>query len=282
MQIEQKLLTELYKIAQHASKQILKIYDTTFAVDSKKDHSPITAADMAAHKVIYENIRKLTPNIPILSEESDAISYAERSNWTCYWLVDPLDGTREFIKRNDEFTVNIALIENHQAIIGLIYIPVTGICYYATNSLGAYKISANGNRQKIKTKKSSADHIVIASSRSHEKMRQKLLIKLLNATKISTEIITMGSSLKFCLIAEGKADIYVRFGPTSEWDTAAAQCIVEVAGGQVTDMQSKQLRYNTKNSLINPDFLAIADKSFCWDQILTAKIKQQILSTPDS
>lgn len=282
MQIDQKLLAELHQIAKRASEQILKIYDTTFTVNNKEDSSPVTAADIAAHKVICKSLSKLTPDIPILSEESEAISYTERRNWTCYWLVDPLDGTREFIKRNDEFTVNIALIENHQTKIGVVYIPVTGICYYATHSLGAFKIGADGNTQAIKTKKSTAEHIVLARSRSHEKMKQQLLTKLLNATKINTEIITMGSSLKFCLIAEGKADIYPRFGPTSEWDTAAAQCIVEVAGGQVTDMQFKPLRYNTKTSLINPDFLAIADKSFHWDQILTPDIKQKILSTPNT
>lgn len=281
MHIDQKLLDELHQIAKRASEQILKIYNTAFTINSKEDCSPVTAADIAAHKIICKSLSKLTPDIPILSEESETISYAERRNWTRYWLVDPLDGTREFIKQNDEFTVNIALIENHQTKIGVVYVPVTGDCYCATNSLGAYKISSNGDIQKIKTKKSSADHIVLASSRSHAQMRQKLLAKLLNAEKINTEIITLGSSLKFCLIAEGKADIYARFGATSEWDTAAAQCIIEVAGGQVTNMQFKPLLYNTKNSLINPDFLAIADKSFHWDQILT-KIKQEILDTPNT
>ncbi len=264
MEIDQTLIEEICQIASNAADCILEIYDTDFTVENKEDHSPLTAADMAAHNSICTALTKLTPEIPVLSEESSALPYTERCLWSRYWLVDPLDGTREFIKRNNEFTVNIALIENGQSILGVITVPVTGVCYYAAASLGAFKISADGITESIKVKKSEPNKIIIAGSRSHGSEKQQALIDRLGGA----EIIAMGSSLKFCLVAEGRVDIYPRFGLTSEWDTAAAQCIVEEAGGCVVDMNFKPIRYNTKDSLLNPEFLVIADQSFDWKHYL--------------
>ena len=264
MEINQKLIEEICQIANNAADCILKIYDTDFSVESKDDHSPLTAADLAAHNTICTALAHLTPDIPVLSEESSELPYSERSLWSRYWLVDPLDGTREFIKRNGEFTVNIALIEDGQPDLGVIYVPVTGVCYYAAKSLGAFKTNARGITESIKVKTSEINKITIAGSRSHgNKKQQTFFARLGNA-----EIMAVGSSLKFCLVAEGKVDIYPRFGLTSEWDTAAAQCIVEEAGGCVVDMNFNPIRYNTKDSLLNPEFLVIADPSFNWKQYL--------------
>ncbi len=264
MEINQKLIKEICQIASNAADCILEIYDTDFSVESKDDHSPLTAADLAAHNTICTALENLTPDIPVLSEESSEIPYAVRSQWSRYWLVDPFDGTREFIKRNGEFTVNIALIENGHPSLGVITVPVTGVCYYAATSLGAFKTNVDGITESIKTKISELNKITIAGSRSHGGEKQQALVDQLD----DAEIFAIGSSLKFCLVAEGKADIYPRYGLTSEWDTAAAQCIVEEAGGCVVDMDFKPLRYNTKDSLLNPEFLAIADQSFNWKQYL--------------
>lgn len=254
------LTTEILNIAQQAGEKILEIYDTDFSVENKQDNSPLTAADMAAHKVICEKLNVLTPNTPILSEESATISFAERQNWHQYWLVDPLDGTREFVKRNGEFSVNIALIEGHQSILGVIHIPVSGISYSASLNNGANIHNGDNSTAPISVRKTVSDRITVAGSRSHGNEKQKAFINKLDAP----EILAIGSSLKFCLVAEGKADIYPRFGPTSEWDSGAAQAIVEEAGGLVVDMNFEQLKYNTKDSLLNPEFLVIADSEFDW------------------
>lgn len=264
MQINQQLVERICQISKQAGARILEIYDTNFTVDSKADNSPLTAADIEAHNIICASLKELSPELPVLSEESMAIPYDQRQKWQHYWLVDPLDGTREFIKRNGEFTVNIALIENHQTKLGVVYVPVTRTCYYAASSLGAGKINATGLTESIQTKSSCTNKIIFAGSRSYNHAKQQALVEQLD----NAEIITTGSSLKFCLVAEGKVDIYPRFGFTSEWDTAAAQCIVEEAGGCVVDMQFNPLRYNTKDSLLNPEFLVIADPSFKWQHYL--------------
>lgn len=261
------LVPEILDISVQAGKKILEIYDTDFTVENKKDNSPLTAADMAAHVCICESLKALNPTIPILSEESAAISFAERSSWQQYWLVDPLDGTREFVKRNGEFSVNIALIEGQRSILGVIHIPVTGVSYSASLNNGANIHQGNNLTTSISVKKTIANKITIAGSRSHGNQKQKAFIKKLE----QPEVLSIGSSLKFCLVAEGKADIYPRFGPTSEWDTGAAQAIVEEAGGIVVDMNFKRLEYNTKESLLNPEFLVIADQTFGWEQYINNK-----------
>ena len=257
------LVNDILKISKQAGEKILEIYDTDFSVTNKDDNSPLTSADIAAHKTICAGLKSLNPEIPILSEESSRLDYAERKKWHQYWLVDPLDGTREFIKRNGEFSVNIALIEGNKSIMGVIHIPVSGDSYSATINNGSYKYS-NNVKTKINVKQTDNKDITIAGSRSHANKKLKIFIDRLD----SARVLSIGSSLKFCIVAEGKADIYPRFGPTSEWDTAAAQCIVEEAGGIVVDTEFRPLLYNTKVSLLNPSFIVIADRNFNWDQYL--------------
>ena len=256
-----KLTDAAALIAQAAAEKILEVYATDFSIRNKSDKSPLTKADLAAHEVICTGLARLTPDIPILSEESADIPYSTRKTWEQYWLVDPLDGTREFIKRNGEFTVNIALIRDNYPVAGVIYVPVKHLCYYAATSEGAYKTGINEAPVRIRAKTTKADSLVVAGSRSHGNKRQEEFLRKLGN---NVETIAIGSSLKSCLVAEGIVDVYARFGPTSEWDTAAAQCIVEEAGGIVTDLDLTRLRYNAKDSLINPDFLVIADRTFDW------------------
>ena len=262
--MSQTLINDVIAIARLAGEHILEIYNTDFDIEKKADNSPLTQADMAAHNTIVEGLEKLTPDIPVLSEESADIPFTERATWNKYWLVDPLDGTREFIKRNGEFTVNIALIENHEAILGVIYTPVTGVTHFASRGNGAFKISAAGETRQIKTRRKTHDKSIVAGSRSHRGDSLEAFLARIG----DYDIISMGSSLKSCLVAEGAADIYPRLGPTSEWDTAAAQCIVEEAGGIITQTNRQPLRYNTKESLLNPHFLVIGDPDFDWTQYL--------------
>ncbi|WP_455211794.1 3'(2'),5'-bisphosphate nucleotidase CysQ [Kaarinaea lacus] len=255
-------LDAVIDIARDAGKKILDVYITDFDVAQKHDNTPLTEADMAAHKKIVSGLQELDCDYPILSEESSHIGFSERSQWTTYWLVDPLDGTREFIKKNGEFTVNIALIHEHKPILGVIYVPVSGDCYFAAKTFGAYKRLRNQEAVAIHTRNKPRNMTIVAGSRSH---RGDSLNEFLN--KIGKyDIVSMGSSLKSCLVAEGKADIYPRLGPTSEWDTAAAQCIVEEAGGKILDLHMQPMRYNTKRSLLNPYFLVIGDTEFDWAQ----------------
>lgn len=258
--LTQDLMASLISLAQDAGQRIIDIYQTDFDVTHKSDQSPVTAADFAAHHAILAGLNILTPELPVLSEESEEIPYQVRAGWDTYWLVDPLDGTREFIRRNGEFTVNIALIHCHRPVLGVIYAPVSGLCYYACEGQGAYKLPEGGTPQRIRTRSSRQRDITIAGSRSHP---GSLLPRFLSNLK-DYRIIPMGSSLKSCLVAEGRVDIYPRLGPTCEWDTAAAQCIVEEAGGLLTDTSLRPLRYNTKDSLLNPHFIAFGDPSYNW------------------
>lgn len=258
------LLQDVIRIADEASKAILQVYNSDFAITHKDDDSPLTAADLASHETIVRGLTSIAPDIPILSEESASLPWSDRKKWQTYWLVDPLDGTREFIKRNGEFTVNIALIHEHQPVLGVVHVPVSHCCYYATVKGGSYK-QMNGTVQDLHVRKTVTDHFIIAGSRSHGSDLQK---KFFDSLGPQTETIIVGSSLKFCLLAEGLLDLYPRFGPTSEWDSAAAQCVVEQAGGLVTDFQFQPLRYNTKDSVLNPDFLVIADPQFDWNSRL--------------
>lgn len=261
----EQLLPAINEISLRACDAILAVYNSEFTVEHKDDKSPLTAADMASHHSICNDLRALTPDIPILSEESAELPYAERKTRETYWLVDPLDGTKEFIKRNGEFTVNIALIHRNKPILGAVFVPVSRTGYFASIDTVACKISNGSAAIPIQTKRTDPDQIIVAGSRSHGNDQQDRFLESLGA---GAEILTIGSSLKFCLLAEGKIDIYARFGPTSEWDTAAAQCVVEQAGGMVTDMQFRSLQYNTKDSLLNPDFLVIADRNFDWKPLI--------------
>lgn len=258
------LLPEVVAIAHAAGRRILEIYATDFTVTDKDDASPLTAADMAAHHAIVDGLTRLTPGVPVLSEESASIPYAERARWQDYWLIDPLDGTREFIKRNGEFTVNIALIHEQVPVLGVVQVPVSGLCYFARVGGGAFRQMPNRAAEPIHVRRLDAGPVVVAGSRSHRGESLDRFLERLGPH----EIISMGSALKSCLVAEGKADIYPRLGPTSEWDTAAAHCVVVEAGGALTDTQLQPLRYNTKESLLNPHFLVFGDTGHDWAQYL--------------
>jgi len=254
------LIQEIVAISQRAGKAILHIYDQNFEVEHKDDASPLTQADLASHRLIRDALRELTPEIPLLSEESSAIDYASRASWDEYWLVDPLDGTKEFIKRNGEFTVNIALVRGHHPVMGVVHVPVTGVTYWGSEGSGARRAEADGQARAITTRRPSADPAVVVGSRSHANPVLERHLAGLG----SYELVSMGSSLKFCLVAEGKADFYPRLGPTSEWDTAAAHAVVTAAGGQVVTLDGQPLAYNCKASLLNPEFLVIGDTGRDW------------------
>ena len=248
-------------IAQQAAGKIMEVYAADIAVTAKDDHSPLTAADLASHTLICAQLRELTPDIPILSEEFCGVSFEERSHWQRFWLVDPLDGTREFINRNGQFTVNIALIEDHRPVLGVVQVPAQARCYFAWDGGGAQRRDADGTVAGIHTRHTRADRMVLAGSRSHSTAEQERFFQALGD---NVEILSMGSSLKFCLVAEGQVNLYPRFGPTSEWDTAAAHCVVDQAGGLVTGLDLNPLLYNTRASWLNPHFLVIGDRAFDW------------------
>lgn len=250
-------------IAHDAARAILDVYATDFSIEDKDDRSPLTQADLAAHRVIVAGLRALTPELPILSEESAALAWQQRQAWTRYWLVDPLDGTREFIKRNGEFTVNIALIDQHLPVIGVVQTPVTGELAMAWDGGGCWLSRDGGERFPISTRPRAVP-LIVAGSRSHGDARLAGMIEPLG----SHELLALGSSLKFIRIAAGEADLYVRLGPTSEWDTAAGQCLVEQAGGVVTRLDGAPLRYNTRESLLNPEFIVAGDASEDWATLL--------------
>jgi 3'(2'), 5'-bisphosphate nucleotidase len=251
---------EACAIARRAGAAILEIYAGAFAVEQKSDDSPLTAADMAAHHAIIEGLRALTPDVPVLSEESASIPWSTRAAWTRYWLVDPLDGTREFVKRNGEFTVNIALVEDHAPVFGVVLAPVTGELFFGVRDQGAFLERAPGALPQPLQARAAAQPPVVAGSRSHAQERTGAMLANLG----EHQMVSMGSSLKFCLIARAVADLYLRLGPTSEWDTAAAQCVLEQAGGAVLDLAGEPLRYNTGESVLNPEFLAVGDRAVDW------------------
>jgi len=254
----QKNILEILNITIDAGMEILKFYDKEIIVNSKKDNSPITQADLNSNNLIINKLKKFDPSIPVLTEES-LVAWEERKEWKKYWLVDPLDGTKEFINRNGEFTVNISLIENNNPIFGVIYAPIKSLLYYATQNKGSYKINTDKNLNsldkfnKIKINKEKNLIIKIIASRSHLNQEFETWVTR-NFNKY--EVIRIGSSLKFCLLAEGEADVYPRLGPTSEWDIAAGHIILEEAGGKLKSIDNNDILYNTKEDILNPHFIA--------------------------
>lgn len=245
-------IDELLIIAREAGEAILNIYNDPEKADQvtfKADESPLTLADQASNEVITNRLKVLTPDIPILSEEGRNIPYLERKNWEYFWCVDPLDGTKEFVKRNGEFTVNIALIYNQAPVLGVIYVPVTDTMYYASEQAGAWKIDASGNKTALQVNKKSSDWTAVGS-RTHSVPEEAELL----AKYPVTNSVSIGSSLKFCLLADGLAQIYYRQGPTMEWDTAAGQAILTLSGGSLTKPDGTAFLYN-KESLLNGSFL---------------------------
>ncbi|CAN5190668.1 3'(2'),5'-bisphosphate nucleotidase CysQ [soil metagenome] len=252
-------LEPVLALARDAGTAILQVYARDFAVSHKDDRSPLTEADMAAHHLIVDGLRLLTPELPVLSEESAAIGWDERRGWSRYWLVDPLDGTREFVKRNGEFTVNIALIEDGAPVLGVVFAPVLDEAHIGLRGEGAWLCDGSG-RVQVAARRPATTPLRVAASRSHLDTRTASAIARMG----DVERIGMGSSLKFCRLADARLDVYPRFAPTSEWDTAAGQCVLEAAGGIVMTLDGKPLRYNTKDSLLNPDFLALGDPGLPW------------------
>lgn len=260
-------LEEIIALAKAAGEAVLEIYTNEQPLDirQKSDNTPVTIADMQAHGIIVSGLKKITPDIPVLSEEAANIPFATRRHWQQYWLLDPLDGTKEFIGRTGDFSINIALISDHQPILGVIYGPVSGICYYALTGQGAFKhVAGQLHAVPIHSSPCDIDHLRIAVSRRHsvDKVRTRL------GHLPDVQLTLMGSSFKSCLVAEGQVDLYPRMGDTSEWDTAAAQCIVEEAGGMIMDLEGQRLEYNRRDSLINPWFLVVGDKQINWLNIL--------------
>ncbi len=258
------LVEPIVALAEDAGRAILEVYATDFDVQSKDDASPVTQADLASHRWIDAGLRSLTPDIPIISEEAGLADFEERSTWELYWIVDPLDGTKEFVNRNDEFTVNIALVEDGKVILGVVHVPVYERTYVGCRGLGAQRRDGAGEPVSIKVADNSAAPPRIVGSRSH---RGKSLDDYLAALG-DHDMVPMGSSLKFCVIAEGGADLYPRLGPTSEWDTAAAQAVVEQAGGSVVTLDGKPMKYNTKADILNPHFFVVGPADRDWLALL--------------
>lgn len=257
MRFNPTMIKNVISIAEQAAKAILDVYGKRdYETFEKSDQSPVTEADLAANRVIVEGLSKLDSSIPILSEESEDIPWSTRKAWDKYWLVDPLDGTKEFIKGNGEFTVNIALIEHNQPTIGVVYVPVKGVCYFAEKNRAWVKKESQIQEIHTSKKVENQPWRVLGSRSSYSHLNDKFIDSLGEHTLISA-----GSSLKFCLIAEGLADIYPRYVPTSEWDTAAAHCILKAAGGEVLNAKTLEpLSYNQKASYLNDFFIAIGQE----------------------
>jgi 3'(2'), 5'-bisphosphate nucleotidase len=267
-----KLILTAIIAAKRAGEAILEVYGSDFAVEQKDDKSPLTLADKRSHEIIMDVLQQtITVNnstVPILSEEGKEIPYDERKEWEYFWLVDPLDGTKEFVKRNGEFTVNIALIHKHKPVLGIIYIPVKDVFYFAAINFGTYKLENSeiltgdlsikeliDKSEKLPLNNNNKTSLTVIGSRSHTSEEFSEFVRRLNEKYKNVEFISSGSSLKLCLVAEGIADVYPRFGPTMEWDTAAGQAIAEQAKCTVMDTQTNEpLSYN-KNNLLNPFFI---------------------------
>lgn len=244
------MLREAGLLAIRAGERIMEVYSRGFIVEYKEDSSPLTDADKAAHEVIDAGLRKITPDIPVISEEGDEIPWSKRKSFKRFWLVDPLDGTKEFVKRNGEFTVNIALIEGNTPVLGVIYVPVKGTLYFAEKGKGAFRQERGGNPVKLeRTLLPAGSRVRALVSRSHPSPELEEFLKAYNVASV----VEAGSSLKFCLVADAAADLYPRFSPTSEWDTAAGHAIAEEAGCLVALLDGRELSYN-KESLLNPGF----------------------------
>ena len=258
------LIDPVVTLAIDAGRKILEVYSSDFEVQSKEDDSPLTQADLASHHCIVAGLEALTPDIPIISEESELPDFAERSQWDRYWIIDPLDGTKEFVNRNGEFTVNIALIDHQKPVFGVVHVPVQDKTYWGCEGLGTMRQNADGSVEPIQVSATSADPVRVVGSRSHRSSSLDAYLENLG----DHDMIPMGSSLKFCVIAEGGADLYPRLGLTSEWDTAAAQAVIEQAGGSVVTLDGKPMKYNTKEDILNPYFFVIGASDKDWLALL--------------
>lgn len=267
--VSQSLLDQVVDISRQAGIAIMEVYRAAegIDVDYKDDDSPLTQADLASHRILVNSLQGLLDGVPVLSEESSLPSFNQRQQWQRYWLIDPLDGTKEFIHRNGEFTVNVALIEQGRPVLGVVYVPVQILCYSGAVGLGAAKITPEV-RSEMNVRPVATDGITVVASRRHGSDQLQTALQKLRVQFQQVNTVSMGSSLKFCLVAEGKADLYPRLAPTSEWDTAAAQAVVEAAGGRVVDTQFNVLTYNQKDDILNPHFYVLGDQTIDWQTIL--------------
>ncbi len=262
MQLDQSALIDLVRRAGDA---ILEIYHGDFDVETKEDASPLTQADLAAHRILAEGLAELTPDVPMISEESSPPEFAVRSRWPRYWLVDPLDGTKEFINKNGEFTVNVALIEDHRPVLGVVGVPARGTVYTGDVAKGVAEKHGAGSREAVRGRPmEDGTPLVVVASRSHGGERLERYLERLGGVYPEVSRTPVGSSLKLCILAEGRADLYPRLGPTSEWDIAAAHAVLEAAGGAVWAVDGSPVTYNAKESFLNPEFFAVADRTYPW------------------
>ena len=259
-----EFIEPIVDLARKAGEAILEVYASDFDVQSKDDESPLTQADLAAHRRIVARLAELTPELPVISEEAGLPPFGKRGAWPVYWLIDPLDGTREFVNRNGEFTVNIALISDGRPVLGVVHVPVMGKTYVGCKGRGAELRTEGEMPTPIQVAERSAQPVRVVGSRSHRGASLDAFIENLG----DCDLVPMGSSLKFCVVAEGGADIYPRLGPTSEWDTAAAQAVVEQAGGSVVTLDGKPMKYNQKEDILNPHFLVIGATDHDWLALL--------------
>lgn len=277
MTIDEALRRELLEGVSEAGEQVLGIYAQDFSVETKADDSPLTQADMTSHRALTAMLERLTPDIPILSEESEAIAFDTRRQWQRYWLIDPLDGTKEFIKKNGEFTLNVALVENGVPVFGIVHAPVLATTWWGDAQAGAFKITADGESRIQVRELPAVDERpwLVVGSRSHGSEAFEAFCAQLP----THERVSMGSSLKLCLVAEGAADLYPRLAPTCEWDTAAAQAVVTAAGGEVLDAETLEpLRCNQKESYLNPFFIVCGQRDSRWEGALRASFELRAAS----
>ncbi|MEM7098742.1 MAG: 3'(2'),5'-bisphosphate nucleotidase CysQ [Pseudomonadota bacterium] len=270
MNLDGALEAKLVELVRAAGQAILEVYETDFDVENKADESPLTQADLASHKVIAAGLAQLTPDIPVVSEESAPPDYSVRSQWSEYWLVDPLDGTKEFVNRNGEFTANIALIRGNRAVAGFVGLPVQDKVYVGDVDRGIAYCLTGDQRAEISGRAMHLENaeVVVVASRSHGGDRLESYLDELSANFNAMSRKPVGSSLKLCALAAGEADCYPRLGPTSEWDIAAAHAVLTAAGGEVYTFDGQVLAYNAKESFLNPEFVAVADARFGWFDIL--------------
>lgn len=255
-----QLLHDTVALAREAGRAVLGVYASSFTVQAKEDASPLTEADLRSQEILLRGLQRLAPEVPVLSEEADAAPYAKRARWDWLWVVDPLDGTREFVQRNGEFTVNVALVHGNRPVLGVVHAPALQRDYYACDGCGAFRSTVDEAGRPLRVTLPAAQPVRVVGSRSHRGASLDAFLGRLGPH----ELVAVGSSLKFCLLAEGGADVYPRLGPTSEWDTAAGQCVLEQAGGQVVDLAGQPLRYNARATLLNPHFIAFADPRIDW------------------
>jgi len=269
MELSHKLIEEICRLATQAGKRIMRIYGGEISVTLKKDASPLTEADRVSHEFLVDQLTSLMPSLPVISEESHKAAAASPIPAGWYWLIDPLDGTKEFLKRTNEFTVNVALIEGSRSRLGVVHAPALDLTYYAAQGLGAWRRQGGKASQPIQTRPAPASSLAVVASKDHAGP----LVTAMLARLTQPTLKAMGSSLKFCLVAEGKADIYLRDLPTMEWDTAAAQCVVEVAGGTVCALDGQPLRYG-KPGLKNPSIMTVGDPQLPWREYIAPPLSE--------